>query len=832
MNTTAPAATRHVEALVVEHDPGTRLQLVEALARRGYEVKTCRTLGEGRAVFQKQPLIVTHANGDTAELRHFVEYVRLQAGDAQPYILAVGEANSPSDAAQGRLGLDDYVTVPLEPKGLDERIGNIAVRLRHFPSKVAAAAVNPRPLHALADKAAPALLSHFCPVLLDHLPQALAMFDQDMRYLAANRRYLEAFGLESQPVIGRTHGEIFPGLHESWRALFDKARQGEAGCIEEDLFQRPGGGSDWVRWEITPWRGEEGEIGGVILSQEIITAQKKARRKARFEHHAAASLFSSATLPVLLVGLDGRLLRSSPAARAALGLQPTADGRLPFWEIYPDQEAEARAQEQFVLEAAGWREAKSVSFQPEDITIPGAPPQQLSWHSSAYHNAAGQTEAVLLTGCLRPGPPPPVLAAPEQAGTLSSQEAEAFAIVDQHLPLGFLVLDRAGVITLRSQSLAALLGRPAETGAPFEQWLAQGAAEEALREPLLREWRDNVWRRHITHVFSLRSAEGLLKEIEIQPRLLKDGRLLLTCSDATERSRDEEALRTSEAKYRGIFREFPVAIAVTDRTGSIIESNPALEKLCGFSRNDLRRLRLNELLIHGRSGDAAAAVSLKVRAGSPLPVTFSLGPITNSAGRMILQACLIQPHAPSAKAAPPEKPAASPAPSSIQPVTPFVPSALPTAAARIAPLADAAEPAPAPRPFSLLRPLPGFADLAPLPAAAEKAAPAPPEEEAILLTDLRGHVLEANDEALKVFGGTWEELSGTGLYQLFRPEDPRGFSSEVSRSINTQRRWQAQTTYFRSDSHTGRCHVEVTPLGGEKPGLRCVVRPLKTALPG
>ena len=44
---------------------------------------------------------------------------------------------------------------------------------------------------------------------------------------------------------------------------------------DEDPFHRPDGTTDWVRWEMEPWRRADGTIGGAVLFSEFITARKE-----------------------------------------------------------------------------------------------------------------------------------------------------------------------------------------------------------------------------------------------------------------------------------------------------------------------------------------------------------------------------------------------------------------------------------------------------------------------------------------------------------------------------------------------------------------------------
>lgn len=790
MSTTLSASRRDAEALVVEHDPGVREQLVNALTQRGYGVQSCDTLAEGRAHFARQAVVVTHANGDTAELRGFVNFVRRAAGTTQPYIVAVGETDSPSGASQDQLGLDAFVPVPIEDRTLAEQLETMTRRLQDNPDAGSDEAPAPQPPRTAAPAA---MLEHFAPVLLDHLPQALAMFDTEMRYLAANRPFTAAFGLDHREILGRSHYELFPDLHTNWRRLFEKALGGEAGRIDEDFFQRSDGTSDWVRWEVRPWHESDGEIGGLVLSQEIITARKREERRRVFDRNLAVSLFESESLPMLLVALDGRILRSSPSARSVLGLQPTADGRLPFWEVYPDREQETEEKSRFATLADPPDDGTLGDYAPADIIVPGSPVQRLHWSLSPHRNASGETQAILFIGSLvavaQPVTPPPVpVAGPPPVPSLAPRADD----LARHVPFGLVQVDREGIVSAANDAVAALLGRALTVGAAFEPWLSAGAPEEMLREPVLREWRDNVWRRQMARCFSLASADGLLKEIEVRPRLLPDGHLLLILSDVTETRRAEDALRTSEAKYRGLFRELPTGIALADRTGALVEGNPALEKLSGYSRVDLRRLRLDDLLAFDDEGESpgthARPALLLARDGARYPVMVSQGAIRNPAGEAVLQACFFLPR--------PITPAPDLAAPESAPESDAAPAALsPPAAVGGCPWRDLA--------FDNLR-------------------------TAMLVTDLRGRVRVANAAAAQFFGTDTQTLEGTALYRIFRPEDPAGFSREVSTQLNAAKRWECETVFHDAEGQpAGTCRAEITPATGDiVPGLLCVMQPV------
>jgi PAS domain S-box-containing protein/putative nucleotidyltransferase with HDIG domain len=129
---------------------------------------------------------------------------------------------------------------------------------------------------------------------VEFAPAAIAMFDNDMRYLAVSRRYLADYNLDGD-VIGKTHYEVFPEIPQSWREIHRRCLDGEVLRAEEDPFPRADGTLDWVRWEIRPWH-EEGEvIGGIILFSEVITARKAAECELRASNERLERLSKSIT---------------------------------------------------------------------------------------------------------------------------------------------------------------------------------------------------------------------------------------------------------------------------------------------------------------------------------------------------------------------------------------------------------------------------------------------------------------------------------------------------------------------------------------------------------
>ena len=116
-------------------------------------------------------------------------------------------------------------------------------------------------------------------MLIEHTPAAVAMFDMEMKYVAASQRWVEDYHLQSQELIGRSHYEIFPEIGEEWKAIHMHCLGGAVESRDEDMFIRHDGNEEWLRWEVRPWLNVGGEIGGIVIFTEIITERKLAAER-------------------------------------------------------------------------------------------------------------------------------------------------------------------------------------------------------------------------------------------------------------------------------------------------------------------------------------------------------------------------------------------------------------------------------------------------------------------------------------------------------------------------------------------------------------------------
>src|ERR1700752_2310932 len=110
-------------------------------------------------------------------------------------------------------------------------------------------------------------------VFVKNVPAAVAMLDRDMRYLQVSDRWCSDNSVEASELLGRSR-ELFPKMPDRWKEVNRRALQGETLRADEDRWESEGS-TRWARWEVRPWRADDGTVGGILIFAEDITRRKE-----------------------------------------------------------------------------------------------------------------------------------------------------------------------------------------------------------------------------------------------------------------------------------------------------------------------------------------------------------------------------------------------------------------------------------------------------------------------------------------------------------------------------------------------------------------------------
>ncbi len=111
-------------------------------------------------------------------------------------------------------------------------------------------------------------------LFIDEAPTAIAMFDTNMVYLAASKKWLEDYYL-TESVIGRSHYDVFPEIGDDWKKIHQECLNGAVNTCDEAVFERADGSKQWITWEVKPWYKKPDEVGGLLMFTANITQFKE-----------------------------------------------------------------------------------------------------------------------------------------------------------------------------------------------------------------------------------------------------------------------------------------------------------------------------------------------------------------------------------------------------------------------------------------------------------------------------------------------------------------------------------------------------------------------------
>ena len=634
-------------------------------------------------------------------------------------------------------------------------------------------------------------------VLVENAPVAMAMFDRHMHYLLANRQWIVDFGLQDAvPLVGRSQFDVFPHLHSGWRSVYDRALQGHVVRSEHDVTQGPDGETMIFRWEVRPWRRRrDADVGGVMVTCEKFTpvglSVEALNEPSSVTTPQPATVAKPVLmvdsllkmdLPVLLVDLDGIIQHSNEAATRLSLSRGIRAGVSRFWEVFGTEQDAARLKQATIEAVAQVLGSDGQAAASLTVSDPHHQPGKVFTWALSRMDGEERDLGVMMVGvaCEVPSPPPAPSPVPPPVGLHSSTAAleaafhmekrqleEQVAAANQEvrllqniehaykrrelrqrevldtMPCGLIVLDERGRPTFQNAHVRDLFGRELKAGDSVEDWLLLACVNDSQREEVATIWRESVWRRQLTRVVSLSTADGLLKDFEFRPSPLPSHGLLVTIHDVTDSCRLEEMLRSTEAKFRSLLHDAPGAILLTDPVGTIFEANAVAEKLLGKPKSELRRTSIDDWLesdsVRARraelrqlaaNGAPRPPVEIELRE-SGLTLSMRLAGIADAEHRLHSVVHFLAEHVPSG-----------------------VPEAL------------------EPRQIST-------------PEVDQPVTANGSESVMVLRATSQGRILEWSAMAEALFGWTATESTKRFLHQLFRPSDATGFYFDLTRLLES-----------------------------------------------
>ena len=154
---------------------------------------------------------------------------------------------------------------------------------------------------------------------VDQAPAAIAMFDRDMRYLAVSARWQNYFAPNGAALNGQLHYEALPTISDQWREYHKRGLAGEVLAADNDMFVGLDGRSQYLRWELRPWRVMDGTIGGITIMAEDVSDKAVSEIALRESEARLKAIVDTATDAIVVVNDKGAIVNFNPAAVKMFG---------------------------------------------------------------------------------------------------------------------------------------------------------------------------------------------------------------------------------------------------------------------------------------------------------------------------------------------------------------------------------------------------------------------------------------------------------------------------------------------------------------------------------
>lgn len=113
------------------------------------------------------------------------------------------------------------------------------------------------------------------------------------------------------------------GVRRDWREAFEAVLAGETVARDEDILHMQDGSTEYAKWEMKPWYGEDNSVAGVVLSATMITEQVEARLEAERQSELFNAVLENVKDGIVACDQEGRLTLFNSQTRTMHGLDVT-----------------------------------------------------------------------------------------------------------------------------------------------------------------------------------------------------------------------------------------------------------------------------------------------------------------------------------------------------------------------------------------------------------------------------------------------------------------------------------------------------------------------------
>ncbi|MBR9859718.1 PAS domain-containing sensor histidine kinase [bacterium] len=491
-------------------------------------------------------------------------------------------------------------------------------------------------------------------LFVENAPSAIAMFDKELRYLVASRRWYEDYDIVGEDIIGKSHYEIFPEILEmpEWLDLHQRCLKGEIIKRDVDEFEREDGSKYDINCELRPWKQSDGTIGGLVMFTSVVSDFVIMQQELKKSEERLSFLFSNLRDLVCIHTADGTYLQVTESARNIVGYEPEEMlGKNPYEFFHPDDiDFISEESHKKILSGANrtqieyrfrhkdghyiWFDTTTELIKDEDGNI-----------SSLITSSRDVTERV-------------------NAERAASESEARFKRVFTSIDEGMVYQDDKGRITLANKSAERILGLSQDQLKGIDsfdpRWKCiheDGSDYPGEVHPAMRCLKSGkTIRNDIMGVFHPDKEKYVWIEVSSYPIFKEDKKkaseVITTFTDISDKYEAQQELLKSEKKFRSVFDNTFSFMGLTTPDGTVIDINRIALEFGNITREQaigsklwegpwwpLEKGGFNHIEEAVRSASKGQFVrydmELTSKTGGKITIDFSLRPIKDSQGNVI-----------------------------------------------------------------------------------------------------------------------------------------------------------------------------------------------------
>ena len=412
--------------------------------------------------------------------------------------------------------------------------------------------------------------------ILKYNPSAIAVLDTGLRFIMVSDVFLTEYAINGKEIIGLHHDEIFPETPQRMKEVYQRVLAGAVERMEEDQFLRLDGSVVYNRWECRPWYERAGLIGGIIFYSEVTTGRKLAEEALRERQELTQTLLDNLTSGVVVKDFQDRYLLVNRKAAEVIGKSSEEIiGKTPF-DLYPREIAENIHRDDMQTIESGKVVVTEERLRLDDDRIYFTTKVPIFARDGSPKGLCGLftdiTERKLAEKALR------------------ESEAHLQAIFN-NAAIGIALTDPEGHLVQVNRQLVEMLGYDSK-----EELLSKSTLDithpedrEACRKVMLEMVSGAIDSFRMEKRYLKRDGSHIWVDISVTEICNQDGSILALVGvvfDISERMRNEQALRESEARLQAIFNNAEVGIALSDPSGRLVQVNRHFLEMLGYESQE------------------------------------------------------------------------------------------------------------------------------------------------------------------------------------------------------------------------------------------------------